>query len=535
MSRAVSTGRFVRAAATAALWLGLAVASIGAVRPELRPWPGPGFRTEQGSFLRPLFDGVRFTPLVSVGDSLVPPKIDDDGFLFFPKPAGIGVQSVGRGLAEIYVPHGTTWQDGVGSGRVSRLLLDQESRRVLAADWIVDGVESFEGLSGGTLATTHEGFLVPQFLFGENSLQGPNHGVAAAVSVRSGIVAALPWLGRFRHEAMLFLPITNGRVTAILTESGYPGQSEIYMYRADSDTDFLGGRGELLVFHADAPRDVEDTQLASMARKNRPLTGRFVPVRGFSVEGDPYDPAAVELGVKAARALRFARLGDAAPDRRNASAFYFADQGDEDFNDPVSGRPVSGDGRIYRLELDSFDATLVRELRVVLDGDEADDLYRPCDLETDERGLMIQENPGRRGIHPSRILRYDFNTRQLDPLAECAERDPQGRLIPAGTGGVWRTTGIVDASDVFGAGTWLVSVQAPNDYSSAFVGRGGAGQLLLMKTPVVGEATKAEKERGKREKKEKEEAEKAAAESERAGPGETPKAATPSESGDSAK
>lgn len=478
-----------------AVWLAVAADSAAVVRPELRPWPGAGFRTEEESFLRPLFDGVKFMPLISVGDSLVPPNPGAEGFLFFPKPNGIGVQTVGQGLAEVYVTHATSWPDGVGGGRVSRLLLDQETRRVLSADWIVDGVESFEALSGGTLATTHEGFLIPHFVLGENSLQGPNHGVAAAVNVRSGVVAALPGLGRFRHEAALFLPITTGRVIAILTEGGDPGRSELYMYQAESDTDFLSGRGQLLVLHADPPREGQNTLLASMVKKTRPLTGRFVPVQGFTVEGDASDPAAVQLGANAARALRFARLGDAAPDRLNPNAFYFTDQGDENWSDPVSGRPVSGDGRIYRIELDSFDPTIVKELRVVLDGDDADDLYRPRDLESDERGLMIQENPGRRGIHQSRILRWEFNTRRLEPLAECAERDPQGRFIPEGTGGAWRTTGIVDASDVFGAGSWLVAVQAPNVDAPLFNGRGGTGQLLLMRTAPPGGSAKGKKDK----------------------------------------
>ncbi len=472
---------------TIALLLGVAALTVAAVRPELRPWPGPGFRTEGASLLRPLSRGVTFTPLVTVGDSLMPPTPEEQGFIFLPMPGGMALQSVGHGLAEVYVAHGTSWEDGVGSGRVSRLLLDQKSRRILSADWIVDGMESFERLSGGTLAATREGFLTPHFLVGENSLQGPNHGVVAAVSVRSGIVSALPWLGRFRHAKTLLLPFSNGRIIAILTESGDPGRSQLYMYLAASDTDFLGGRGQLYVLRADAPREGPDTRLASMVRKTRPLTGRFVPVQGFSVAGDPMDPAAVELSDEASGALRFARLGDAAPDRRNPSAFYFADQGAENWIDPVNGRPVTGDGRIYRLELDAFDPTIVRDLRVLLDGDDADDLYRPSDLESDDRGLMIQERPGRRGLHPSRILRWDFNTRRLEPLAECAERDPQGRLIPEGTGGVWETTGIVDASDSFGEGMWLVAVKAPNDYTSPFRGRGGGGQLLLMRTPAWGE------------------------------------------------
>ena len=34
-----------------------------------------------------------------------------------------------------------------------------------------------------------------------------------------------------------------------------------------------------------------------------------------------------------------------------------------------------------------------------------------------------------------------------------------------------------------------MTVKAPNDYSSPFHGRGGSGQLLLMRTPVLGEET----------------------------------------------
>lgn len=489
-----------RAPGAIAVLIGVAALTVAAVRPELRPWPGQGFQTEGASLLRPLYRGVTFTPLMTVGDSLVPPTPEDEGFLFLPMPDGAALQSTDRGLAEIYVGHGTSWEDGVGSGRVSRLLLDRKTQRILAADWIVDGMESFERLSGATLAGPREGFLTPHLLIGENSLQGPNHGVVAAVSVRSGIVSALPWLGRFHHEKTLFLPFSNGRVTAILTEAGDPGASQLYMYLAPSDTDFLNGGGQLYVLRADPPRDGPDTQLASMVKKTRPLTGRFVPVRGVTIGGDPMAPSSVEFSSQAVRALRFARLGDAAPDRLNPGAFYFADQGAEDWIDPVSGRPVTGDGRIYRLELDAFDPTIVKELRLILDGDDADDLYRPADLESDDRGLMIQENPGRRGVHPSRILRWDFNTRRLEPLAECAERDPQGRLIPEGTGGAWETSGIADASGVFGAGAWLVTVKAPNDYSTAFHGRGGGGQLLLMRTPVLGEVTeKAEAPEGNSE------------------------------------
>jgi len=482
------------------LLLGVALATLAAVRPDLKPWPGTGFRTPEGSYLRPLFPGVSFTPLLTVGDTLLPPSADDERFVFLPRPDGLGIRSIRKNVAEVYVAHETSWKDGLGGGRVSRLLVDTENRRILGADWIVDGIEGFDRLCAAELVEAHEGFLIPHFLVNEESIEGLNRGVVAAVNVRSGVVTTLPWLGRFRHEKTLILPATNGRIAAIVTEDGLPGQSQLYMYLADGDADFLAGRGQLHVFRADPPRDRPNTQLASMARKLRPLTGRFVPLPGFSEDGSALAPASLEAATRAAGALNFVCLEDAAPDRRDASAFYLADTGDENFTDPVSGRPVTGDGRIYRVELDPFDPTIVRELLVLLDGDDADDLYRPDNLETDERGLMIQEDPGRRGIHPARILRYDFDTRRLDPMAECVERDAQGRVIPEGTGGAWESTGIVDASSFFGPGTWLVAVQAHTDYAAGFGGRGGGGQLLVMKAPLRGEAPK-------KKAKEKEEAE----------------------------
>jgi hypothetical protein len=474
--------------------VGLATAARAYERPELRPWPGPGFRTEQGSWLRPLDPRVSFSPLVTVGDSILGPFEDAENFLFYPMPSGLGLENLGHGLAEVYVCHQTTWEDGIGSGRVSRLLFDERTHRVVAADWIVDGetaIETFEDLGGAFLADTHEGFLTSQLFVNEGSLQGPNHGVVAAVNVRNGFVTPLPWLGRFQHDMTFFLPLVNGRLAAILTENGDPGRSQLYMYLADSDTDFMSGRGRLYVLRADSPNDRLDTQSASMARKTKPpLTGRFVPLQGFTVGGDPVNASAVELSAQAAHALDFVRLGDVALDPRNPGAFFLSDLGDENYMDPVSGRPVTGNGRIYRIELDPFDPTLVREIRVVLDGDEADDIYRPHDLDADMQSLMIQEDPSRRGIRPSRILRYNLITRRLEVLAECAERDPQGRMIAEGTGGLWRTAGILDASGAFGPGSWLVTVQARNDPSTTFNGHGGGGQLLLMRTSAFADAKK---------------------------------------------
>ncbi|HET7903218.1 MAG TPA: alkaline phosphatase PhoX [Candidatus Eisenbacteria bacterium] len=464
--------------------------AAAALRPTLRPWPGPGFRTPDHPYVRPLRDDVTFHPLMTVGDTLVPPDVDEEGFVFYPLPDGIGLQLVDEGLAEIYVAHEIAWDDGLGGGRVSRLLVDPRSERILAADWIVDGIEQFDRLCGASLAGARQGFLSPRLLINEESILGPNRGIVAAVDPRSGTVTGLPWLGRFEHERTVVLPAVSGQLVTLLTEDGPAGQSQLYMYLANGDNEILEGRGRLYVLRADAPAGRENTQLASMARKVRPLTGRFVPVRGVTVDGDASHPSAIELAAQGARALNFVRLEGVTPDTRNANAFFIADTGQENVIDPVSGQPVTGGGRIYRIELDAFDPTVVKEIRVLLDADEGDDLYRPDNIAADDRGLLIQEDPGRRGLHPARILRYDFRSLRLEPIAECVERDPQGRVIPEGTGGAWETTGITDASEVFGPGSWLIAVQAHTMRETFFRGRAGGGQLLLMRTGVRRAETK---------------------------------------------
>ena len=68
-------------------------------------------------------------------------------------------------------------------------------------------------------------------------------------------------------------------------------------------------------------------------------------------------------------------------------------------------------------------------------------------------------------------------------LAECAERDAKGAMLSQGVGGVWKTAGIVDASEIFGNDTWLISVQAPNQKQVYPWSELGSGQILLLRGP----------------------------------------------------
>lgn len=468
--------------------VGAALLSVGALtdaaKPDLVIGPGSGFRTAAPAMLRPLREDVSIVPILTVGDTLAPSGPAAVPYAFYPLPDGLGIRKTQKSIAEVYVAHELSWRAGEGGARVSRLALDLRNLGVLAGDYPINGTEGFSRFCAASLVGPRERFLNPTFLLNEESIEGPRHGVVAALDARDLGVTLLPWLGRFSHEATVIVPVSSGKLIAILTEDWVAGQSQLYMYLADNDADFLAGRGQLHVLRADAVPGRRNTRLSSMASKSRPLTGRFVPVPALPSTSDASLPALLEDQVQKIGCLNFVSLEDAAPDRDRANGFYFVDTGGSDLRDPETGLPVTSAGRVYHVSLDPFDPTRVEELRVVLDGDDGDDIFHPDNIDGDERYLMIQEDPGSgRALHPARVLRYDIQTRRLDALAECAERDPKGDLLPRGVGGVWESTGIVDASDIFGPDSWLLAVQAPNLRVQGFPVRGGGGQLLLLRGP----------------------------------------------------
>lgn len=448
----------------------------------LEAGPGSGFLTSRPAYLRPLREGVTVLPILTVGDTLYSSRLSDSSFVFFPRPDGVAARSAGNGLAEVYVTHDLDWEVGSGAGRVSRLLLNQRSTGVLNADYLLEGSEGYTSLSAARLVGSREGFIGPTLLIQESETTGSRHGAVAAIDVRGGTITELPHLGRFRHAATLVLQHSSGSVAAIETEEGPAGESQLWMYLANSASDLVLGHGRLYVLRADPPQFGYDSRYASMAVRNRPIAGRFILCDDPQEFAIARQPDVLEQRAQEVRCLNFVRLGGIEADPGRSDAFYFTDLGAPSPYDPVSGRPVTANGRLYRAELDPIDPTRLTRLEVILDGDENDDVFRPGAIAAGGDALMIQEDPRARGIHASRILRYDTWTRRLDPIAVCAERDVQGRLLPSGTGGQWRATGMVDAGALFGDGSWLVTVQASTDWSTPFRGSGG-GQLLLLRAP----------------------------------------------------
>jgi len=463
----------------ACLLLALALsgcAGPGSGRVRSSTGPGSGYLTPTASYVRPLRPDVRITPILTAGDTLYPDDPARAPFVFAGRAGGLGVRDRGDGTAEVYVSHEDSWLDGVEGAMVSRLVLDLRNSGVLDADCPLRPDRGYQGFSHAAMLDSKVGFPRPEFVVNE---RGHNRRlpVVAAIDALNGTIQDLPWLGAMRHKSTIALPATGGKTLVVVT-GGPSAQSvdQLYLYVADSDVDLLAGRGRLHVLRVDRSMVPFSSRSASALRRGLPVTGEFIPIDDATTRS----PASLEAQVQGLGCLNFVRLEGVAIDREKPNAFYFADRLGSGPGAFVQAG--AGAGRVYRVTLDPFEPTRVQALEVVLDASDGDDIFRPSSLDTDDQCVMIQEFPGSRGVHPSRILRYDLRARRLDVVAECAERDSRGRPDPKGVGGEWETSGITNVSDLFGEDSWLLTVQAHTvEIVRDRYRRGESGQLLLMR------------------------------------------------------
>ncbi len=450
----------------------------GSSRVRSTTGPGSGFLTLSAPMVRSLRPDVRITPILSAGDTLFSDEPGQVPFVFAGKASGLGARNRGDGTAEVYVSHADAWLDGVEGGMVSRIVLDLRNSGVLAAECLLRPDRGYQALGHAALLDSRVGFLTPEFLVNERGHR-TRYPLVSAIDAMGGAVQDLPWLGAMAHKSTISLPATGGKSILVLTGgSSTLGVDQIYLFIANSDTDVLSGRGQLYVFRADPGAVPFDSRSASRLRRGVPVTGAFIPVSAASARSTmTLDPLVQNLG-----GLNFVRLEGLAVDRERLNSFYFTDR--LGYEQGAIIQTAAGGGRLYHMTLDAFDPKQVTELAVVLDASEGDDMFRPSSIDADDQCVMIQEFPGSRGIHPSRILRYDLRAHRLETVAECAERDTRGRPAPAGIGGEWETSGITNVSDLFGEDSWLLTVQAhtvevPQDQRRY----GEGGQLLLLRGP----------------------------------------------------
>jgi hypothetical protein len=116
--------------------------------------------------------------------------------------------------------------------------------------------------------------------------------------------------------------------------------------------------------------------------------------------------------------------------------------------------------------------------------------HQPDNVETTPNAIFFQEDPGGHNAQPAlptatnaRVWRYDLATGVTTVVAEVDQS-----MSPVVNRGTWESSGIVDASAVFGPGAFLVDVQAHQWDMPAGVGNDPPavpqrerGQLLLLR------------------------------------------------------
>ncbi len=133
-------------------------------------------------------------------------------------------------------------------------------------------------------------------------------------------------------------------------------------------------------------------------------------------------------------------------------------------------------GRIFKMVFNAANPRKVDSFSVFADGDatsapEFVAMRNPDNMDTSVNSLMVQED-----TRDARIWQYDFDTMTWRVVATV--NDSRGE-----------SSGIVDASEWFGSGTWVLDVQGHGAIVAEELQPDGtllkreSGQLLLMKIP----------------------------------------------------
>ena len=377
-------------------------------------------------------------------------------------------------------------------------------------------------------------------------------GVVVAYDIKSGAFKSIYGMGRHNHENAVGIPGYGFPVVLSGDDTFDAPASQLFLYTAASGAAFWNDTGTLYAFKSGdaAINDYGDiTEAMPPVGGSFVPVPTSVPVAGGLTAniatgkrsdgaeltsadlGYPSPPSGVPNGPQWVlehwsnlnNVFQFIRIEDTAYDRTNPRVVYMADTGEpRAVADPATTRlrrASSGtngpypNGRIWKLTLGASPTT--GATLDILPGANFDALgyanasavHQPDNVETTAGALYIQEDTGSHnssnppvppavgppGYPPfpdatnARIWRYDLATGALTVVAEVNQSVPGAPSLAKGT---WESSGIVDASSVFGPGAFLVDVQAHSWDMDAGTGNDAPavpkrenGQLLLLRAP----------------------------------------------------
>jgi hypothetical protein len=473
-----------------------------------------GFITAAPAMIAPLVDGVDVKPLLTVGETI-------GSYRFESLPDGIAIAPGGDTTLDVYVNHETSKvpfpfnaTTGVGltdfdNAQLSHLVLKRGAGKVLSGSYTIPSSANYQRFCSNFLAGPEQGWSRQLLFTNEEATDIVNRtgtawpatpangsnpeqaGVVVAVDVATGAYRTIYGLGRMNHENSVAVPGYDQAVLVTGDDTFSAPSSQLYMYAAANADAVWNDEGHLWAFVSANPAINDYGDLSG----NASVAGHFIQVPDAIADGDQ---TGLETWSKANGVFQFIRIEDLATDRNDPHIVYFADTGEPRAvrnattglldRGPSSARGPFPNGRIFKMVLDPEDPTVVESLSVLIDGDAAGynnvgALHQPDNIETTEHSMLITEDPGGHnrfaGATNARLWRYDFATGAMTAVAVAA--DPTAD---------WETTGVVDASEYFGNGAFLINVQAHNVFvetnpspvnPNGLTQKREGGQLLLIR------------------------------------------------------
>ena len=500
-----------------------------------------GFKTEHPSMLTGVATGSTAEPIITVGDTL------PGGYRFESIPDGIALKARGNGRLDVYVNHETSTvpfpynagaapeanQNDFDNAQLSRLALSQKSGGVLNAKMVIESSSNYQRFCSSYLATAAEGFDRELLFMNEEATDfvyrtgtawpapaseppAEQAGLVVAYDVRTGKHKPIYGMGRHNHENSVAIPGFDDLVvlSGDDTFTPDPAQSQLYSYIAPDADAIWDDTGRLYGFRVDnaAVNDYYDVPVGSTAS----YPGTFVPIGSAAAKGTQ---TALETASDAAGVFQFVRVEDIAYDKRpgKANIVYIADSG-RGSDSAGTNAFASRNGRIWKLEFTDPDDPTKATLSLLIEGDDQPiktvaEIHQPDNLETTAAGsLMVTEDPGSGQQFPvgstdtrattARLWWVDLDTGGMTVAAKVDQSADEGStdVDAAGVGnlGAWESSGVVDASEVYGAGAFFVTIQAstlwlekeivapaddPGPLKRGFTKKRAGGQLVLLRVP----------------------------------------------------
>jgi hypothetical protein len=509
-----SFSRSAGAVIVAAALVAAASPTAGAAPPDRG-----GYLTDEDPFitLAPgLPRGASALPIISSGETL-------GGFTFQGIPDGIGITDGSRKhTVDVYVAHEETTVPFFGTAdfqdaSVSKLTLSTARgpgrAGVLDAEVALPSDAGFLRFCSAVMVGPAEGFDTDVFITGEetddaglaippDAPYGPDPypgdgtrqgGYAVVLDTETGDYTHVAGLGRLNHENTIALPGYDSIALVTTDDTFNRPSAQVYLYRADDQEAVFGDEGGLWAFRVtgkngqpvDPTDPFNDANDYGDVQPGDDLTGEFIPVPDDVADGTtqelPQD--ALENWSNDNNVFQFVRAEDIAYDQNDPHVVYMADTGGGGVvPDPSTGRltrgagaGISPNGAMFRFEFDDQDPTQVTSFSKMAQGDDpAAGAYvpflSPDNVGTSKKSLMVQEDTDNAKVWQHRL-------RQGTWREVATVDDPDGE-----------SSGIVDASEWFGGGTWLLDVQAHGTYveeeqDGDVLRKLESGQLILLTVP----------------------------------------------------